>query len=125
MIEPVELQDFFIVFFSGAMVIIAGALYALLFAWSRLQSKPWMMVLAYCSYGILFISVLTLGSAAHLYGYWRWLIVIMLVGYLLAPHGIWKLCVGTHKDEDGECPPSLHVSDPETPVKSHSQKEAI
>jgi len=40
MIEPVELQDFFVVFFSGAMVIMAGALYALLFAWSRLQSKP-------------------------------------------------------------------------------------
>ncbi|MBN4073406.1 hypothetical protein JYT23_01070 [Mariprofundus ferrooxydans] len=127
MIEPVELQDFFIVFFSGAMVIIAGALYALLFAWSRLQSKPWMMVLAYGSYGILFISVLTLGSAAHLNGYWRWLIVIMLVGYLLAPHGIWKLCVGTHKDNDGECSPSALApdQDPEIPVKSHSQKEAI
>jgi len=127
MIEPVELQDFFIVFFSGAMVIMAGALYALLFAWSRLQAKPWMMFLAYGAYGILFISVLTLGSAAHLNGFWQWLVVAMLVGYLLAPHGIWRLCVGTHDTEEDESPPVSQVSgeDPATSMKSSSQKEAI
>lgn len=102
MLEPVELKDFFIVFFSGAMVIMAGALYALLFAWSRLQSKPWMMFFAYLSYGILFISVLTLASAAHLHGFWWWLVVIMLVGYLFAPHGIWNLCESTHAALDNE-----------------------
>lgn len=99
MLEPVELKDFFIVFFSGAMVIMAGALYALLFAWSRLQSKPWMMTLAYLSYIVLFISVMALGSAAHLTGFWWWLVITMLIGYLLAPHGIWKLCEATHIDE--------------------------
>jgi len=102
MLEPVELKDFFIVFFSGAMVIMAGALYALLFAWSRLQAKPWLMVLAYCSYGLLFISVLTLASAAHLHGFWWWLVFTMLAGYLLAPHGIWKLCVGTHAAHESD-----------------------
>jgi len=104
MLEPVELKDFFIVFFSGAMVIMAGALYALLFTWSKLQSKPWMMVLAYLSYIILFISVLVLGSAAHLHGFWWWLVITMLLGYLLAPHGIWKLCVATHiTEEESKC----------------------
>ncbi|WP_038248205.1 hypothetical protein [Ghiorsea bivora] len=101
MLEPVELKDFFIVFFSGAMVIMAGALYALLFAWSRLQSKPWMMSLAYLSYIILFVAVMTLGSAAHLTGFWWWLVIAMLLGYLLAPHGIWKLCVATHAVKQG------------------------
>jgi len=100
MLEPVELKDFFIVFFSGAMVIMSGALYALLFAWSRLQSKPWMMGLAYLSYLALFVSVMVLGNAAHLYGFWWWLVVAMLLGYLLAPHGIWKLCVATHAVDD-------------------------
>jgi len=111
MLEPVELKDFFIVFFSGAMVIMAGALYALLFAWSRLQSKPWLMLLAYGAYGILFVSVITLGSAAHLNGFWWWLVVAMLVGYLLAPHGIWKLCVGTHTDQEVDKPPTVVSSD--------------
>lgn len=100
MLEPVELKDFFIVFFSGAMVIMAGALYALLFAWARLQSKPWMMTLAYLVYAVLFIAVMTLGSAAHLTGFWWWLVVAMLLGYLLAPHGIWKLCVATQQQVD-------------------------
>jgi len=130
MIEPVELKDFFIVFFSGAMVIMAGALYALLFAWSRLQGKPWMMAVAYGAYGILVISVLTLGSAAHLNGFWRWLVVAMLVGYLLAPHGIWRLCTGTHTAEDDVCPPTARPSGEDAEVlfksnKSKAQKEAI
>lgn len=32
MIEPVALEDFFITFFSSALIILAGASYALLFA---------------------------------------------------------------------------------------------
>lgn len=127
MIEPVELQDFFITFFSGAMVIMAGALYALLFAWSRLQAKPWMMALAYGSYGILFISVLTLGSAAHFNGFWWWLVVAMLVGYLLAPHGIWKLCVGTHTShQDGDPPSDAGLpGESVTSLQLKSKKEAL
>jgi uncharacterized membrane protein HdeD (DUF308 family) len=103
MLEPVELKDFFIVFFSGAMVIMSGALYALLFAWSRLQSKHWMMSLAYLSYAVLFTSVMVLGNAAHLHGFWWSLVITMLLGYLLAPHGIWKLCVATHAVDDKQC----------------------
>ena len=36
MIEPAELANFFTIFFSSAMVIMLGALYALLFAYSAL-----------------------------------------------------------------------------------------
>jgi hypothetical protein len=99
MIEPVALQDFFIAFFSGAMVIICGALYALLFAWSRMHGKAWAMPAAYGFYALLFIFVLTLADALHLTGFWTSIVVVMLVGYLLAPHGIWTLCVGTHRED--------------------------
>lgn len=102
MIEPVEMQDFFITFFSSAMVILSGALYAALFAWSRLRSRPRLMFLAYGAYVALFVSVLVLAEATHLHGFWRLLVVLLLVGYLLAPHGIWRLCVGTHKAERAE-----------------------
>ncbi len=104
MLEPVALKDFFIVFFSGAMVIITGALYALLFAWSRLWKKPWLMNAAYGAYMLLVISVLILGQTAHLNGFWCWLVFFMLTGYLLAPHGIWKLCVGTHMQHKQDAP---------------------
>ena len=99
MIEPVELQDFFIAFFSGAMVIVCGALYALIFAWSRVYHRPRLMLLAYVAYALLFISVAALADAMHLTGLWQIVAGTMLIGYLLAPHGIWHLCVATHRIE--------------------------
>jgi hypothetical protein len=40
-----------------------------------------------------------LADALHLTGFWISIVVVMLVGYLLAPHGIWLLCVNTHDDK--------------------------
>ena len=95
MIEPVKLADFFTVFFSAASVILFGASYALLFAWSRVRNKPRLMPLAYAAYGGLVVSV----------SFWTFIVLLMLVGYLVAPQAIWHLCVGTHAaehEEDGD-----------------------
>lgn len=101
MLEPVKLADFFIVFFSAASVIMFGATYALLFAWSRIRNRPRLMPLAYAAYVGLFASVIVLALAAHLFNnsFWSVIVLLMLVGYLVAPHAIWHLCVGTHVDE--------------------------
>jgi len=98
MIEPVALQDFFLTFFSAAMVILTGALYALLFAYARVRQRPRLMPLAYLAYLGLVASVLVLAMVANLFatGFWTFIVVLMLIGYLLAPHAIWHLCVGTH-----------------------------
>jgi hypothetical protein len=98
-IEPVELQDLLITVFAGAMVILCGGLYALLFACSRVYRAPRLMPLAYGAYVLLVVFVVLLAEATHLTGFWQWLVYIMLVGYLLAPHGIWHLCEGTHRIE--------------------------
>ncbi len=99
MIEPVELADFFITFFSAASVIIFGALYALLFAFSRMKNVPRLMPLAYAAYAALFVSVMVLANVANLFGslFWQFIVFLMLVGYLLAPRFIFKLCVATHE----------------------------
>jgi hypothetical protein len=101
MIEPVALKDFFLTFFSAAMVVLTGALYALLFAYARVKRRPRLMPLAYAAYLGLVASVLVLGAAAHLFasGFWIFIVAVMLVGYLLAPHAVWHLCVGTHAGE--------------------------
>lgn len=101
MLEPVALKDFFITFFSAAMVIMTGGLYALLFAYARIKRRPRFMWMAYVSYVVLVASVLTLASAANLFNstFWITIVALMLVGYLLAPHAIWHLCVGTHAHE--------------------------
>jgi glucan phosphoethanolaminetransferase (alkaline phosphatase superfamily) len=67
MIEPVKLADFFTVFFSAASVILFGASYALLFAWSRVRHRPRLMPLAYAAYAGLFVSVIVLAFAANLF----------------------------------------------------------
>jgi len=97
MIEPVNLDNFFIAFFSAAMVILTGAAYALLFAVSKLYNYKYVAVSAYLAYGLLVVCVLLLANALNLNGYWQILVWIMLAGYLWAPHGIWHLCRGTHE----------------------------
>ncbi len=98
MIEPASLSSFFTIFFASAMVILLGALYALLFAYARIRRVRWLMSMAYLSYAGLFVSTLILAQAANLLSHPLWATVVgcMLLGYLLAPHGIWHLCVGTH-----------------------------
>lgn len=100
MIEPAGLADFFTIFFSSAMVILLGALYALLFAYARIRAMPVLMPLAYLAYAGLFVSTLFLAQAANLLSHplWATVVACMLLGYLLAPHGIWHLCVGTHAE---------------------------
>lgn len=99
MIEPVKIADFFITFFSAASVIIFGALYALLFAYSRMKNIPRVMSLAYIAYAALFASVMELAYVANLFGslFWIVIVILMLVGYFLAPRAIWRLCVDTHE----------------------------
>lgn len=101
MVEPASLANFFTIFFSSAMVILLGALYALLFALSRIKGYPRLMPLAYLAYAGLFASVLFLAEAANLNKHpaWATVVLLMLTGYLFAPHAIWHLCVGTHAGE--------------------------
>lgn len=98
MIEPVKMADFFAAFFSAAAIILSGALYALLFAYSRMRNMPRLMALAYVAYAVLFVSAIVLAGVANLSGsyFWMLVIVLMLVGYLFAPHAVWNLCVNTH-----------------------------
>ncbi|MCB1866034.1 MAG: hypothetical protein KDG50_11425 [Chromatiales bacterium] len=97
MIEPVALENFVITFFASAMVIVMGALYALLFAYARVHRVPRLMPFAYLSYAGLVGAVAVIGWTMHLSGFWAAVVSVMLIGYLLAPHGIWHLCEGTHR----------------------------
>lgn len=100
MIEPVAMKDLLGAALAGAMVIVFGGAYALLFAYSKTQNIPRLMTAAYVSYFFLFVSTLMLTLFLNLEGYWRIVVAVMVVGYLLAPHAIWHLCVGTHQEAD-------------------------
>ena len=100
-VEPAGLASFFTIFFTSAMVVLLGALYALLFAFSRIKGMPKLMPLAYIAYAGLLTSALFLAHATHMFNSLLWAAIVMflLVGYWLAPHAIWHLCVGTHAAE--------------------------
>jgi uncharacterized Tic20 family protein len=98
MIEPVALKDFFITFFSSALIIMAGASYALLFTWSKVNPRLSIKLSAYISYLILLASVYQLTLAANLIGYWRIISYLMVIGYFFAPIFIWHLGKKTHDD---------------------------
>ncbi|MFZ2448894.1 MAG: hypothetical protein WAW36_00040 [Methylovulum miyakonense] len=100
MIEPVALKDFFITFFVSALIILSGAAYALLFAWSKANPDGRIRLAAYSAYLILAASVAELTYTAHFSGYWLTVSAAMLIGYFFAPIGIWHLCVKTHTDHD-------------------------
>ena len=98
MIDPVALQDFFITFFSAALIILVGASYALLFAWSKVNPNLRIKIAALVSYAVLTLSVAELTRAAQFQGYWLIISFVMVIGYFFAPIGIWHLCVKTHAE---------------------------
>lgn len=87
---------------SGGMVVVSGALYALLFAHARLRNRPRLMHSAYLSYFVLCTAVVVLIISLDFRGFWLLVAAVMLVGYFLAPHAIWRLCVATHDDPETE-----------------------
>ncbi|PPD30820.1 MAG: hypothetical protein CTY19_15400 [Methylomonas sp.] len=102
MIEPIALKDFFISFFSSALIILAGAGYALLYAWSKIKSNSRIKWLAYLCYAVLLVSVAELTRAANFSGFWLMLSVVMVIGYFFAPIGIWHLCDKSHAETTTE-----------------------
>ena len=110
--HAVEVNSILLATMAGALVVLAGALYAAVYAIGRLASNPSLVRLSYLFYFVLVVSVLVLARTLNFAGIWNVVTVVMLVGYLLAPQGIWRLCVATHYrgDEDRDREVSGNIS---------------
>ena len=93
---------------AGAMVVLAGALYAAVYAIGKITENVALVRLSYLFYGVLVVSVLVLARTLNFSGLWNGLVVMLLVAYLIAPQAIWKLCVGTHGHEPHDGDESNH-----------------
>lgn len=100
---------------SGAGVVLCGSCYALFLGVAYYSDKRRWLFPAYFSYAGLILSVVILAHALNFTGYWWYLVATMLVGYLLAPHAIWHLCVGTHQAAD-------HAPDTSLPSTNNNQE---
>lgn len=92
---------------AGALVVLAGALYAAVFAIGKLFDNPALVKLSYLFYAVLVVAVLVLDRTLGFSGPWDLIVVVMLAGYLFAPQAIWKLCVVTHLAEATPATPAL------------------
>ncbi len=99
LVEPVALSDFFLSFFSAAMIILTAALYAGLFAWAKITARPAINIGAWLAYVAFLICVGVFSLVNHFTGYWLFLSLIMVVGYAFMPRFIWHLCVATHSHD--------------------------
>ena len=98
-VQGVAVNSILLATMTGAMIVLAGALYAAVFAIGKLSNNVALIRLSFLFYGVLVVSVLVLARTLDFSGFWNVVAVVMLVGYLLAPQGIWHLCVATHADE--------------------------
>ena len=105
MITPLQADNLLLGALAGALVIIFAALYALFFAWAKTGQSFYWLVAAYLNYAALFASSALLSYSLNLQGLWHIIVLTMLIGYLLAPHGIWRLCVDIHE-------PKKHIKKP-------------
>ena len=85
---------------ASAGIVLSGALYALFFALARLRAATWLNRVAWGAYAALVLCTVLLAAALQLGGPWRWIVPVLLVGYLAAPSAIWRLTVATHLGED-------------------------
>lgn len=99
LVEPVALSNFFLSFFSAAMIIFTATLYAALYAWGKIQSRRGFYIAAAFAYLMLLACVAVFSQVNHFNGYWWLLSLTMAIGYAFMPGAIWHLCVATHGDE--------------------------
>lgn len=107
MIEPVSVDFLLRAVVSAALVVLFGAGYAASYAWFRLGGKRSMVVLSCLWYLLLVAATMSLAEVCHLVGPWRMLVGLMLLGYLFAPHFIWRLYIRTHISSSAVSGPPL------------------
>ncbi|MCY3566294.1 MAG: hypothetical protein OXH27_08945 [Gammaproteobacteria bacterium] len=100
MIDPVDVQRIVLATLAAGAAVLFGACYAIFLALSRLRDLAVLRRLSNLSYLALAVSVLALAWYLRLAGGWLALVVILLVGYYLAPRFIWRLSVATHDSEE-------------------------
>ncbi len=111
-------EDLLIGALSGALIVVSGALYALLFALGKLHASRISMYGAYLAYGALIGFSLLLLRALDLAGLWVVVVIVMLAGYFVAPKAIWHLCLGTHGEQRHSFPGNSNSELGERPVQT-------
>ena len=99
MVDPVDIHRIAGAALLGGAIILFGAGYAILHALSRLSASPLLAGFSLVCYAALAACVAGLAVLLHLWGLWLVMVVLMLVGYFLAPRFIWRLSEQVHEHD--------------------------
>ena len=99
LIDPVAIHQLLGATMLGGAIILFGAGYAVLLALSRLNRSLFLSRTSLVCYGGLAASTVGLTVLLNLWGWWLALVILLLVGYFIAPRFIWRLSVAVHGDE--------------------------
>lgn len=106
--DPVQVELIATAAMAAGGIIFCGALYAIFYALGRLAGNVRLIRIGFLSYGGLLVATALLTRALQLHGVWLGLVPCLLLGYLLAPPLIWRLCAGVHALEPAREPPKSH-----------------
>lgn len=118
MTESVEAQHIMLAAMAGALVVVFGAIHAFFLAFGKLRASRRCIRLSWVAYAAFMIATIILARTLNFSGFWFLVMVVMLLGYLFAPYGIWHLSVATH-GKDHEHP----VSPPSPPSEGGTDHE--
>ena len=94
--DPVQIEQIATAAMAAGGIIFCGALYAIFYALGRLAGNPRLIRIGFLSYAGLLVATALLTHSLQLRGLWLGLVPCLLLGYLLAPPLIWRLCTGVH-----------------------------
>ena len=97
--DPAEIKQIATAAMAAGGIVFFGALYAIFYALGRLRDDRYFLRIGYASYGALLLCAVLLTNALALEGMWLALIPVLLLGYLMAPPFIWRLCSAVHRDD--------------------------
>jgi hypothetical protein len=98
--EGLTASELLIAGMAGAVVVMAGGLYALFLAWAFMHNRPRDKMLAYLNFLVLCVAFIFLAWALHMDAVWHAVVVFVLLAYLISPHLIWKLTKATHGEHN-------------------------
>lgn len=102
MVDPVDIHRIAGAALLGGAIILFGAGYAIFHALSRLSGSARLAGVSLLCYASLAGSVAGLTVLLNLWGFWLFLIGLMLIGYFVAPRFIWRLSEQVHASESPE-----------------------
>ena len=108
--DPVQVKLIATAAMAAGGIIFCGALYAIFYALGRLGGNKRFIQIGFVSYAGLVLCTALLTVALNLRGMWLALSACLLLGYLVAPPFIWRLCAAVHdvEQQPGQAEAAVH-----------------